>query len=250
MKNSRLLRIVIFYITAISLSNIFRFDLFGLNAASDNLPAFTLVLFSPLGAIGVIIGAIISIYLLKKKHKANMSIWGTSTKLSILMSLVPIILMLIIGVTNSKGINTHYFGVIGAIATFIYCFAEEIGWRGYLEDELWEKKPLIKYTIIGFLWYLWHLSFINTFSILSNLQFLGILILGSWGIGQVARKTKSIIACTCFHLLINIMMFNPIIKNGINGNSKLIIFFVSIGIWIFILSTWEKSKKNLVINKA
>ena len=250
MKNSRLLRIVVFYIIAISLSNIFRFDLFGWYAVSDNLPAFTLVLFSPLGAIGVIIGAIISIYLLKKKRKTNMSILGTSKKLSILMSLVPIILMLIIGVTNSKGINTHYFGLIGAIATLIYCFAEEIGWRGYLEDELWEKKPLIKYTIIGFLWYLWHLSFINNFSILSNLQFLGILILGSWGIGQVARKTKSIIACTCFHLLINIMMFNPIIKNGITVSSKLIILFVSIGIWIFVLGMWEKNKKNLIINKA
>jgi hypothetical protein len=238
-----MLRIVVFYIIAISLSNIFRFDLLGWDAVSDNLPAFTLVLFSPLGAIGVIIGAIISIYLLKKKRKTNMSIWGTSKKLSILMILIPIILMVIIGVTNSKGINTHYFGLIGAIATLIYCFAEEIGWRGYLEDELWEKKPLIKYTIIGFLWYLWHLSFINNLSILSNLQFLVILIFGSWGLGQVARKTKSIIVCTCFHLLINIMMFNPIIKNGITGSSKLIILFVSIGIWIFVLRIWEKKDK-------
>jgi len=250
MKNSRILRIIVFYIIAISLSNIFRFDIFNLNSILDKLPAYTLILFSPLGAIGIIIGAIISISLLKKKRKTNMSIWGTSKKLSILMSLVPITLMLIIGVTNSKGINTHYFGLIGAVATFVYCFSEEIGWRGYLEDELWEIKPLIKYTLIGFLWYIWHLSFINDFSILSNLLSLGILILGSWGIGQVAMKTKSIIACTCFHLLVNIMMFNPIIRDGITGSSKLIILFVSIGIWIFVLSMWNKNKKNLVIKKA
>ena len=250
MKNSRISRIIVFYIIAISLSNIFRFDILNLNSILDELPAFTLILFSPLGAIGIIIGAIISINLLKKKHKTNMSIWGTSKKLSILMSLIPITLMLIIGVTNSKGINTHYFGLIGAVATFVYCFAEEIGWRGYLEDELWKMKPLIKYTLIGFLWYLWHLSFINNFSILSNLLSLGILILGSWGIGQVAMKTKSIIACTCFHLLVNIMMFNPIMKDGITGSSKLIILFVCIGIWIFVLSMWGKNKKNLVINKV
>jgi len=109
---------------------------------------------------------------------------------------------------------------------------------------------LIKYTLIGLLWYIWHLSFINDFSILSNLLSLGILILGSWGIGQVAMKTKSIIACTCFHLLVNIMMFNPIIRDGITGSSKLIILFVSIGIWIFVLSMWNKNKKNLVIKKA
>lgn len=250
MKNSRILRIIVFYIIAISISNIFRFDIFGWNSVFDKLPAITLILFSPLGAIGVIIGAIISINLLKKKRKTNMSIWGTSKKLSIIMSIVPIILMLIIGVTNSKGVNNHYFGLIGAVATFVYCFAEEIGWRGYLEDELWEMKPLIKYTLIGFLWYLWHLSFINDFSILSNLLSLGILILGSWGIGQVAMKTKSIIACTCFHLLVNIMMFNPIIKDGITGSSKLIILFVSVGIWIFLLGMWGKNKKNLVINKV
>jgi len=250
MKNSRIVRIIVFYIIAISLSNIFRFDIFNWNSILDKLPAFTIILFSPFGAIGIIIGAIISISLLKKKHKTNMSIWGTSKKLSILMSLIPITLMLIIGVTNSKGINTHYFGLIGAVATFVYCFAEEIGWRGYLEDELWKMKPLAKYTLIGFLWYLWHLSFINNFSILSNLQFLVILILGSWGIGQIAIKTKSIIACTCFHLLVNIMMFNPIIKDGITGSSKLIILFVCIGIWIFVLGMWGKNKKNLVINKV
>lgn len=250
MKNSRILRIIVFYIIAISLSNIFRFDIFNLNSILDKLPAYTLILFSPLEAIGIIIGAIISISLLKKKRKTNMSIWGTSKKLSILMSLVPITLMLVIGVTNSKGINTHYFGLIGAVTTFVYCFSEEIGWRGYLEDELWEMKPLIKYTLIGLLWYSWHLNFINDFSLLSNLLSLGILILGSWGIGQVAMKTKSIIACTCFHLLGNIMMFNPIIKDGITGSSKLIILFVSIGIWIFVLGMWGKNKKNLVINKA
>jgi len=221
-----------------------------LNPILDKLPAYTLILLSPLGAIGIIIGAIISISLLKKKRKTNMSIWGTSKKLSILMSLVPIILILIIGVTNSKGINTHYFGLIGAVATFVYSFSEEIGWRGYLEDELWEIKPLIKYTLIGFLWYLWHLSFVNDVSIPSNLLSLGILILGSWGIGQVAIKTKSIIACTCFHLLVNIMIFNPIMKDGITGSSKLIILLVSIGIWIFVLSIWDKNKKNLVINKV
>jgi heme/copper-type cytochrome/quinol oxidase subunit 2 len=64
-----------------------------------------LILFNPLEAIGVIIGAIISLNLLKKKRKTNMSTWGSSRKLSIFMTLIPIILMVIIGVTNSKGIN-------------------------------------------------------------------------------------------------------------------------------------------------
>ena len=93
MKNSRILRIAIFYIIAISLSNIFRFDIFGWNSALDKLPAFTLILFSPLGAIGVIVGAIVSINLLTNKRKTNMSIWGTSKKLSILMRFVPIVLL-------------------------------------------------------------------------------------------------------------------------------------------------------------
>ncbi len=66
------------------------------------------------------------------------------------------------------------------------------------------------------------------------------MIFGSWGIGQVAESTKSILACACFHLIIQIMMFNALIKNGIDGTEKLIIVGVSVVLWFVIIKTWEK----------
>ena len=66
------------------------------------------------------------------------------------------------------------------------------------------------------------------------------MIFGSWGIGQVAETTKSILASACFHLIINIMMYNSLIKNGLDGTQKLITLGVSIVLWIIITEKWKK----------
>ncbi len=68
------------------------------------------------------------------------------------------------------------------------------------------------------------------------------MIFGSWGIGQVAETTKSILASACFHLIINIMMYNSLIKNGLDGTQKLIILGVSVILWIIITEKWKKEK--------
>ena len=111
-----------------------------------------------------------------------------------------------------------------------------------------ELKPLKEWQrvlIIGFLWYFWHLSFLTNQNPVDNIQFLGWMIFGSWGIGKVIDFTKSIIAATCFHMIVNILMFNPIMKNGIEGISKLIIIGTSITLWILILTFWGKENKTV-----
>lgn len=74
---------------------------------------------------------------------------------------IPVILLAIFGVDNENNINIHLYGMLGGIGTLIYCFCEEIGWRGYLQDELKSVKEWKRILLIGFLWYLWHLSFIT-----------------------------------------------------------------------------------------
>ncbi len=54
-----------FYVIGISLSNIFRFDLLKLHDKKEVLSLFELLLTSPLGAIGLLIGALVSIRLLR-----------------------------------------------------------------------------------------------------------------------------------------------------------------------------------------
>ena len=209
-------RLVIFLIIAITISNIFRFDIFELKSELEKLPTWIFIFTTLLlEGSGVIIGALIIIPFLKKERKTEISLFGTSKSKSLIMATIPIIILTIIGVKNDFGMDYHIYGLIAAFGTFLYCIMEEYGWRGYLQEELKRLKPWKKYLIIGFIWYLWHLTFLTKASVGDNLFFLGMMILGSWGIGQVAESTKSIIASSCFHMIIQIMMFNALIKDWI-----------------------------------
>ncbi len=242
LKNKRkaIIRISVFYVIGITLSNIFRFDLLKLHKSKEALTLLEILLTSPLGAIGLLIGALISLRLLGKERKLSYSLFGTSRKWSLIMLVIPIILLGIFGINNDNGSNIHYYGIIGGIAALIYSFCEEIGWRGYLQDELKSIKEWQRVLLIGFLWYLWHLSFIPNQNFIDNIQFLGWMIFGSWGIGKVIDSTKSIIAATCFHMIVTIMMFNGKMFNGIEGASKLTILGISVVLWIVILGIMDK----------
>jgi membrane protease YdiL (CAAX protease family) len=236
-------RIALFLIVAITISNIFRFDIFELKPELEQLPTWIFILTSVfLEGSGVLIGALIILPVLKKQRKTEMSLFGTSKSKSLLMAIIPILILGIIGVNNQHELDAHLYGFIAAISTLIYCIMEEYGWRGYLQEELKSLKPWLKYLFIGFIWYLWHLTFLTKATIGDNLFFLAMMIFGSWGIGQVAESTKSIVASACFHLIIQIMMFNALIKDGINGNEKLIILGVSVALWFVIIKKWEKEK--------
>lgn len=242
-------RVVVFFIIATLISNIFRFDIFEFKSELEKSPSwiflFTNIL---LEGSGVLIGALFIIPFLKKERKTEISLFGTSKPKSIIMAIIPIIILTIIGVTNDFGMEYHFYGFVAASGTFLYCIIEEYGWRGYLQEELKILKPWKKHLIIGFIWYLWHLTFLTKASIGDNLFFLGMMILGSWGIGQVAESTKSIIASACFHMIIQIMMFNALIKNGIDGTEKIVILGVSVATWFVIIKKWEK--ENTIAKKV
>lgn len=234
-------RIILFLIIAIIISNIFRFDVFDLKSELEKLPTWIYILtILFLEGSGVFIGALIAIYFLKKHRKSEITFFGTSKSKSVIMAVIPIIMLTIIGVKNKFEIDSHIYGFIAIIGTLLYCIMEEYGWRGYLQEELKTLKSWQKYLIIGFIWYLWHLTFLTKATLGDNFFFLAMMIFGSWGIGQVAESTKSILACACFHLIIQIMMFNALIKNGIDGTEKLIILGVSVLLWFLIIKKWEK----------
>jgi membrane protease YdiL (CAAX protease family) len=238
-------RVLIFFAIATVVSNIFRFNVFELQSELKKVPSWLSILISlVLEGSGVFIAAIISISVLKKRRNTEISLFGTSKSKSLIMALIPIIILTIVGVKNEFSIDSHLYGFIAVSGTLLYCIMEEFGWRGYLQEEFKALKPWTKYLLIGFIWYLWHLSFLTEASIGDNLFFLGMMILGSWGIGQVAESTKSIIASACFHMIIQIMMFNALIKNGIDGTEKTVILGVSIAIWFVIIKKWEKQNTS------
>ena len=243
-------RLFIFLIIAISLSNIFRFDVFGTKQILEKLPNWIYLLCSViLEGGGVFIGALIAIKLLRKERKPEITFFGTSQKKGLLMSIIPIVLLSIIGVKNEYGINENLYGFYAILISLIYAIMEEFGWRGYLQDEFRNLKPIKKYFLIGFIWYFWHLPFLTNTTIKDNLFFLGMMIFGSWGIGLVAETTKSILASACFHLIINIMMYNSLIKNGLDGTQKLIILGISIVLWIIITEKWKKENNMKIVTQ-
>ena len=157
------------------------------------------------------------------------------------MAVIPIFLLAVLGVENTKAAKTHYYGLAAGIGTFIYCIFEEYGWRGYLQEELIAISEWKRILIIGFLWYFWHLLFLKETALGDNLIFLSVLIAGTWGIGKVMEMTKSVFAAACFHMIIQIMMFNSLIKNGIDRNEKILILGVAVTAFIVILKYWKKA---------
>ncbi len=244
-KSNLKVRIIIFLVIAFGVSNIFRFNIFHLNEVLEKNSNWSyLITQGILEGSGIFSAGLLGLYLLKKQRSIDVSFFGTSKVKSILMALVPTILLISIGVRNNYEINVHVYGLIAAFGSFVYCIMEEYGWRGYLQEEFKFLKPVIRFLLIGFIWYAWHLSFLTEATVLDNLFFLGMLIMGSWGIGKVSELTNSILACSCFHLIVNIFMYNHFFNNAFTGYSKLIIVTVSILFWILILTKWKKDLQH------
>jgi membrane protease YdiL (CAAX protease family) len=234
-------RFFIFYIIAIVVSNIFRFDVFGLQTTIEDLPKIIAIGISVLlEGSGIFIAALLALSLLKKERTTSITFLGTSKINNVFMVAIPLVLLAVVGVNNTYEINAHVYGIFAFIITLIYCIFEEYGWRGYLHEEFKSITPIKKYIIIGVLWYIWHLSFLKDVSLQNNLFFLGAMIGGSWGIGQVVDATKSILAGACFHLIIQIIFFNALFRNGFEGYTKWIVVGISVLAFFAIIKKWEK----------
>lgn len=171
-----------------------------------------------LQGIGPAVGAAV-VFLIFKINPA-LTLKGNYKKVwipSLLYWLLPV--ALILGVEYS--LNGTISSFAGVSAILIYGLLEEIGWRGFLQQALKHLPEFVNVLIVATLWFIWHLNFDLTSS---NLVFFGILVLGTWGIGKVADRTKSLFAVSAFHSLNN---FFPVLNTP-----KMIILAVLLSIWI------------------
>jgi len=75
------------------------------------------------------------------------------------------------------------FYILNAVAIFIGCATEEIGWRGFLLSKLQKKHtPFISSIIVGLLWGVWHLNFTGGIlgSILYTVTIVEMSVLMTW----------------------------------------------------------------------
>jgi membrane protease YdiL (CAAX protease family) len=125
-------RFFIFYIIAIVVSNIFRFDVFGLQTTIEDLPKIIAIGISVLlEGSGIFIAALLALSLLKKERTTSITFLGTSKINNVFMVAIPLVLLAVVGVNNTYEINAHVYGIFAFIITLIYCIFEEYGWRGY-----------------------------------------------------------------------------------------------------------------------
>ncbi|MBU1356595.1 MAG: CPBP family intramembrane metalloprotease [Candidatus Edwardsbacteria bacterium] len=243
-KKQAWIQIAVYFVIATALSGVFRFGLFGWYNNMSLPFGLTFLVKTLLEGIGPIAGALVILTIVNKK--SSITLLGTQPKKSLIMAIVPVLLFTFFGANNDLNLNRHYYGFIIGIATVIYGIFEEYGWRGFLHNELIELKRLHKSLIIGVIWYVWHLSFISqSTTLLNELIFFGIIVFGSWGIGVIAEKTKSIIACACFHILGNILFLSPQIATTMNNQARYIIFGICLIAWIYIVNIWHKKSADI-----
>lgn len=189
-----------------------------------------------LQGIGPLLGGLIVVKLMKRPN--SLTIFSLGFWKTILIVGIPMLLFSLVGILNTGKL---YFGapkIVGII--ILYALFEEYGWRGYLQSELNDLKKVYKYLIITTLWFIWHLNFqLST----SNLIFFMLLFLGSYGIGLIADKSKSLIMCALFHSFFNLSQTE--LLNGIDLNYKLIIITISSTVAIMIMQ-FDKKKMEYI----
>ncbi|WP_027381975.1 CPBP family intramembrane glutamic endopeptidase [Epilithonimonas caeni] len=171
-----------------------------------------------LRGIGPAIGAFVSVKLFN--IPLNLSLKGKYSNVLLPLLVFWILPVILIGTVSY--IQQGQFPFVLLFTVLIYGLLEEIGWRGFLQEQLKDLPKLQSVIIIAVLWFIWHLNFKFT---TSNVIFLGILFLGTWGIGKVYSNNYSLLAVAGFHSL------NNFFRNGLH-QTELILIAVLLIIWI------------------
>jgi len=226
----RILYILLYYVIAVALRYYILFikpDFF------TNADYFVQIL---LEGIGPLFAGLLLVKVFKRPNE--LTLFSIGVWESILLVSIPILLFTLVGILN---ISTPYYidgpKIVGG--AILYGLFEEYGWRGYLQSELSDLKDIYKYLIISVLWYFWHLDF--GFSI-NHLLFFTFILMGSFGIGMVAKKSKSLILVALFHAFFNLFYITEILE-GITTIQKTVIFVISIFAIIFMMK--RDAKKSV-----
>jgi len=181
-----------------------------------------------LQGVGPAIGALVAFTVFKIRPVLTLK--GNYKKV-----LVPFLLFWMLPIVLILSVEYFIKGTISyqaVTAILMYGLLEEIGWRGFLQQELKALPQFLNIVIVTSLWFIWHLNFDMTSS---NLLFFGILFLGTWGIGKVADSTHSLLAVSAFHSLNN---FFPEINQ-----TKILILATLLVVWITALVIKKKTNE-------
>lgn len=87
-----------------------------------------------IGGLGPALGAI-GVFLLFR-YRTRITLFGNGRPYALAMISTPAIVMAGVGLPNKFGLDPHLFGGSLGLMVAVYAVLEELGWRGYLQDEL------------------------------------------------------------------------------------------------------------------
>ena len=200
--------VLVYYLIAVALSMCFRVPRFNPEwyVTLGSYP-YGWILVSLLRASGPLAGGILCLIIFRNKYRRTITVTGNSLVISAIYFLAPVLMISIFGISRTGMDNIHWSGLLSGFTLMVYCLFEETGWRGFLQDEMRGIPNPFRFIYIGTLWYLWHLNFISPdiYSIkFGLLVHLPSCILGSWIIGYMADKYKSILVAAAIHSIFNI----------------------------------------------
>jgi len=231
--NNKIAGIAVFYIIALTLRYLTNSTDILQNVNSSFLKYV-------LQGVGPAIGALVAIKAFGLKSTYSLAGKLKPLLLSIIIFIViPVIAFGLIGVNEKVTILTSPFIAAAKLSLYVivYSIFEEIGWRGFLQDQLAHLNKYVSILIIATMWFLWHLNFSLT---MGNFIFFVILIFASWGIGRIGDRTKSILAVGAFHAVYNLY------EIGYFPSSKMqIVLMVCILIWIAYMVYFSRKNKTI-----
>ncbi|WP_407354521.1 CPBP family intramembrane glutamic endopeptidase [Luteimonas sp. R10] len=164
---------------------------------------------------------------------------------------IPVAVFGALGINNDNGVDPHLFGLALGATISVYCLLEETGWRGFLQNATTPLSRWKRYLVVGSIWYVWHLSFLDAQSSLaSQVEFLLILIVASYLLGSLVEKTNSVLVAASFHFVFNFLAFNQIGGVSDPGGRKLLLVGVVVLAWMPVLVHWNVRKKRLESARA
>jgi membrane protease YdiL (CAAX protease family) len=191
-----------------------------------------------LGGVGPFLGAV-AVWLIFRPARP-ITYGGTCLPISIAMLAVPAGVLGATGIPNGFSVEPHVFGAYMGLLIVFYAILEETGWRGYLQSEFQDRAPLLRYAIVGLVWYAWHFSYLGGNPIDAEIFTLLVLLGAAIGIGFVADRTRSIFAAASFHAAGNIMAMSADFKALIpSAGTRGLIVAVCVGIWLVMMRVWR-----------
>ncbi|MGF7216734.1 hypothetical protein GGR92_002901 [Spirosoma lacussanchae] len=121
------------------------------------------------------------------------------------------------------------------LSVLVYCAGEEWGWRGFLYEALLPLPVITRALVGGLLWFGWHFVFYKDLLDLNfALTFLGMILIGAYGLNAAVARTRSIAVAVCLHALTKTSLPTPY-------------SWVVIGAIIVLLITWPANQTATMV---